>query len=280
VEERAAVSDGLIDWNINRGRREEIAILPWRWERHAVARVGGRPQEIINAQAVDKADIVVAFFDSRLGTSTGVDVSGTAEEINRAVDLGKPVHVYFSDEPLPRDVDNEQLKALREFQAGLEQRGLLGRYTDPADLVAQVIRAVEADIEEAGWAGASRPRPSIEEAGADLRWEHVQEREAQGLDGRGKMKYRTLQNDLVVTNAGRVAAEELTFEVEPVGSTSFAFPDAPAEPMTIHPHSRMGWTLIPTPSFGSSGSTVQITAHWKEADEPREAVWTITLSGG
>jgi hypothetical protein len=66
-----------------------------------VARVGNRPQAIINAQAVDRADIVVAFFDSRLGTSTGVDVSGTAEEINRAVDMGKPVHVYFSDEPLP-----------------------------------------------------------------------------------------------------------------------------------------------------------------------------------
>lgn len=105
VEERAAVREALVDWNITRGRRERVALLPWLFERHAVAKVGDRPQAIINAQAVDKADVVVAFFDSRLGTATEVDVSGTAEEINRAADLGKSVHVYFSEEPLPRDVD-------------------------------------------------------------------------------------------------------------------------------------------------------------------------------
>jgi hypothetical protein len=36
---------------------------------------------------------VVAFFDSRLGTATGVDVSGTAEEISQAEQDGKPVHI-------------------------------------------------------------------------------------------------------------------------------------------------------------------------------------------
>lgn len=75
------------------------------WERQAVPEVGGRPQALINSQAVDRADVVVAFFDSRLGSHTGVDVSGTAEEIHRATDLGKPVHVYFSNERLPRDTD-------------------------------------------------------------------------------------------------------------------------------------------------------------------------------
>lgn len=235
VEERAAVADGLVNWNISRGRREETALLPWLWERHAVAKVGGRPQAIINAQAVDKSDIVVAFFDSRLGTSTGVDVSGTAEEINRAVDMGKPVHVYFSDEPLPRDVDEDQLRALREFQAGLEARGVMGRYADPADLVGQVIRAIEADIDEAGWARAPRPQQPAAEPRAELTWEHDHRREQQGLDSKGRMKYRTRANDLVVRNDGTVAAQGLTFDVEPVGDTEFAFPNPPNEPVTIIP---------------------------------------------
>jgi len=91
-------------------------------EKHAVARLGGRAQEIINEQAVNKSDAVVAFFDSRLGTATGVDVSGTAEEINKAADAGKPIHVYSSQEDLPRDVETDQLEALKAFQNGLHDR--------------------------------------------------------------------------------------------------------------------------------------------------------------
>lgn len=279
VEERAAVREALVDWNISRGRREHVALLPWLFERHAVAKLGQRPQAIINGQAVDQADVVVAFFDSRLGTATGIDVSGTAEEINRAADLGKSVHVYFSEEPLPRDVDSEQLKALRAFQAEMEQRGLMGRYADPADLVGQVVRAIESDIDEAGWADPNSLRQAPE-SGVDLVWEHLNAREPKGFDKRGQMRFRTTANDLKVTNTGSIAAEELTFELTPVGQTQFAFPEPPTAPVTVHPRSSLSWTLIPTPSWGASGSTVEIKARWTENGEPREATRTITLQSG
>lgn len=273
AEERAAVRGGLNDWNITRGRREAVALLPWLWERHSVARVGGRPQGIINAQAVDQSDVVVAFFDSRLGTATELDVSGTAEEINRAVDQGKHVHVYFSEEPLPRDVDPEQLQALNDFKAGLEERGLLGRYSDPDDLVGQVVRAIEADIDESGWAvNAARPAgPS----GADLRWRHAQDREQQGIDKNGKTKYRTTRNDLIVTNDSDVDATDLTFEVAGVGETDFIF-EGPQEPVTIYGRSTMAWLLIPTYGLGSTAS---IAARWMEGETPRERNWTVALEG-
>lgn len=279
LEERAAVREALVDWNINRGRREQVALLPWLFDRHAVAKVGQRPQAIINAQAVDQADVVVAFFDSRLGTATGVDVSGTAEEINRAADLGKPVHVYFSEEPLPRTVDGEQLEALRAFQVDMEQRGLMGRYADPADLVGQVVRAIEADIEDGGWADP-RSRPSTESTGVDLVWRHVHEREPKGLDKRGTMQYRVRVNDLIVTNNGSVPAEQLTFELTPVGATHFAFPEPPQEPVTVQPHSSLSWTLIPTPSWGAAGNTVQVKFQWTENGEVMESTRTITFGAG
>lgn len=60
AEERAAVRNGLVDWNIQRGRREKVAVLPWLWERSAVPIMGDRPQALINSQAVDQADVVVA----------------------------------------------------------------------------------------------------------------------------------------------------------------------------------------------------------------------------
>ena len=279
AEERAVVRDALMDWTVTRGRRDGIAVLPWLWERHAVAKVGDRPQALLNGQAVDRADIVVAFFDSRLGTETGVDVSGTAEEINRAVDAGKPVHVYFSEGPLPRDVDPRQIQALRDFQTEMESRGVMGRYTDHTDLPTQVVRAVEADIEDLGWTRTFVEAAVTASSGAELRFAHVYEREAKGFDNRGNMRYRTVMNHLVVQNTGPVAAEDLTFTVEPVGGTQFVFPEPPTGRVTLHPQSEMSWLLIPTPSLASSGSTVRVTAQWREGATPHEVVRTVHLRG-
>jgi hypothetical protein len=278
AEERATVRDALVDWNISRGRREGVALLPWLWERHVVPRMGDRPQALINSQAVDQADIVVAFFDSKLGSATGVDVSGTAEEINRGIDMGKPVHVYFSEEDLPRDVDQEQLAALRTFQSELQERGVLGSYSDPKDLAAQIVRAVEADLAEADWSTTQARAGAVEARGAVLRWEHRQEREPY-QDSKGRLKHRTNISDLVVTNEGDADAEEMTFMVEAVGDTGFAFPEAPTEPVTIHQGSSMGWLLIPTPSFGNSGNTVKIEAKWTEGGEWKSHKRTVVLRG-
>lgn len=269
-EERAAVRDQINDWNINNGRRAGIAFLPWLYERSSVPSLGGRPQSIINAQAVDRADVVVAFFDSRLGTATGVDVSGTAEEIRRAHSLGKPVHVYFSTEPIPRDADLDQQAALRVFRKELEEEGLLGDYSDPADLAGQVIRALEHDIDVAGWSETA-PDRAARVSGAKLSWHHDHRTEQQGLDRNGKMKYRTISNRLVVTNSGEVAAEDLTFEVTGLDGTDLHL-DAPSEPVTIEPDSSRSWIAIPL----SSGS-VQIDAAWTEAGDPRSRRWTITV---
>jgi hypothetical protein len=52
-------------------------------------------------------------------------VSGTAEEIDRAIELGKFVHVWFSNEDLPRNADLDQVARLRQFREDLGKRGLL-----------------------------------------------------------------------------------------------------------------------------------------------------------
>jgi hypothetical protein len=94
AEERAAIQLQLSKWNVSRGERESVVAVPWLYEQHSIPMLGGHPQSVINAQAVDRADVV----DSRLGTETPEAVSGTAEEIRRALAAGKPVHVYFSKE--------------------------------------------------------------------------------------------------------------------------------------------------------------------------------------
>jgi hypothetical protein len=97
------------------------------------------------------------------------------------------------------------------------------------------------------------------------------------VDKHGRIQYRTLKNDLVVHNSGTVAAVDLKFDVSPVGSTSYHF-DAPQEPVTVPPDSRLSWLLIPSPGLGNSDRNIQISARWREGDEERNGTWTISLS--
>lgn len=82
---------------------------------------------------------------------------------------------------------------------------------------------------------------------------HRQEREPY-QDSKERLKHRTKINDLVVINECDADAEEMSFTVEGVGDTSFAFPELPTEPVTIHQGSSMGWLLIPTPSFSGTAA--------------------------
>lgn len=270
-EERVIVRETINDWNINSGRRMGVALLPWLYERSSVPTLGNRPQAIINSQAVDRADVVVAFFDSRLGTDTGVSVSGTAEEIHRAHTSGKPVHVYFSNEDVPRNADLDQQLALRDFRKGLQDSGLLGDYNDPQDLAGQVIRAIEHDIDEAGWDVSAQPQTTAP-SGAQLAWHHEHEERPNGVDKRGKQKYTTTRNQLVVENSGNRAAENLTFTVNGVDGCSIHHGDLPTSPLTLEAESTRTWTMIPL-----SSGTVEITAEWTEAGEPKTAVRTIAV---
>lgn len=95
-----------------------------RWELDAVPTLGDRPQAIVNKQLVDEADILIAVFSTRLGSPTGVAASGTVEEIERLRSMNKPVFVYFSKAPVPRDHDPEQLRLLNRYKHELSVAGL------------------------------------------------------------------------------------------------------------------------------------------------------------
>lgn len=166
-EERSAVFAALSDWNVQRGESDRVVLVPWLYEHHAIPVLGQGAQSVINGQALDRADIVIAFFDARLGSATPDAVSGTAEEIERAHAAGKPVHVYFSTEPVSRhNIDADQLLHLQEFRKELASRGLLGEYGSPSELAAAARSAVEFDVRTVLSMGA---RTALAEVG--VRWE-------------------------------------------------------------------------------------------------------------
>ncbi len=190
-----------------------------RWETHAVPRLGGSGQSIINEQLVDVVDVVIALFDSRLGMATEDAVSGTAEEILRADKADKPVHVWFSDEPIPRDADFKQVQALEEFKQTLQPLGLLGSYASPDDLGYKVRAAIESDLNRLDLGVVKRRTPVKEHAVLRARYESEREPHT---DSKGRVSYRTRRERLVVRNAGMVAATGLRAELRGLDDTQEA----------------------------------------------------------
>lgn len=223
--------------------------------------LGGHPQDIINQQLVDQADIVIALFGSRLGQATHTALSGTAEEMTRANDAGKPVHVYFSNVGHAHDVDIDQLAQLREFQK--ELGGLYGTYGNLDDLKVQVWRAIDHDI-----SNFKSPPTKTQQAlqGVDLLAQPGSERIPK-TDSRGRLSHET-KRWVDLTNRGDRDALGVT--VEPADPESHFFVSWEG-PTTIH----RGQTRRASMMFTMTTSRPSILVRWTEDGEERSATFDV-----
>lgn len=197
---RNAVEKSLHDWNAANSAVKKVVLLPWRWETSSVPLLGSHPQDIINMQGIDSADIVIAIFGSRLGAPTPDAVSGTVEEIKRALQSGKPVHPYFSTADFPYDVDTSQVEGLREFKTAIQQRGLYKEFRTIEQLQHEIWKAVEYDVISLDL----EPQEIVPtRRGVVWKVQPREEQEAKGLDNKGRMKYRT-RHWYEITNVGDI----------------------------------------------------------------------------
>lgn len=135
AEERRVAAQTVHDWNDQHAGNEGVALLPVLWETHSFPESAVRPQEAVNRQLVDTSDILVGMFWVKLGTSTGVAVSGTVEEIDRFIAASKPAMLYFSGRSIAPDAINlKQLEQLRAFKEETYQRALTSRFTSIDEL--------------------------------------------------------------------------------------------------------------------------------------------------
>lgn len=206
---RDAVYTAIGRWNEANTQGRGIVLVPLRWETGAVPMLGDHPQSIINRQLLSRADVLIALFGSRLGATTQSALSGTAEEIDVAVENGKPVHLYFSTAPRPNDIDPAQLLALNDFRAELEGRGLYGTFGSAEELTAHIWQAIEHDLANNEWNLSTGTREGIVSIVVQRGSERVQE-----TDSRGRLRSR-LHRWVDVIN--RSSADLEGFEVEALG---------------------------------------------------------------
>lgn len=128
TDELFVVEELLQDWNLQHGQELRVRVELVNWRTHTRPETGKRPQALVNQQAFDTCDVVVAIFWSRFGTPTGRAASGTEEEIRRGIKQRKQVLVYFSNRPAPGQKPSEHSR-IEKFKKQFGQKALFGSYS-------------------------------------------------------------------------------------------------------------------------------------------------------
>jgi hypothetical protein len=129
--EPRVIREVIEEWNIIYAEDRRIVLMPVAWETDSSPIMGSRPQEIINRQLLEQADLLVVVFWTRLGSPTGKADSGTVEEIEKHQAAGKPAMLYFSSAPVRLEsVDADQYAALKNFKDRCKSAGLIEEYAD------------------------------------------------------------------------------------------------------------------------------------------------------
>jgi len=111
--------------------------------------MGEPPQKILNKQLVERSDLLVGVFWTRIGTPTAEHPSGSVEEIEEHLSARKPVMLYFSNQPVRLDsVNAEQYQRLLDFKASCKDRGLYEEYEDIASFREKFFRQLQLKLNE------------------------------------------------------------------------------------------------------------------------------------
>lgn len=149
AKEREILRDVMHEWNTIHSEARSIVLLPVGWETDFSPEMGHRPQEIINKRILEKCDMLVGVFWTRIGTETGEYPSGTVEEIETHIKLGKPAMLYFSNKPVhPDSIDQEQYSKLKGFKQSCQTRGIYETYDDLGEFRKKFFRQLQLKINE------------------------------------------------------------------------------------------------------------------------------------
>lgn len=133
-EERNMIPEIINDWNAINAVKLKFLLMPIKWETNSAPNLNNRPQSIINEQIVNDCDLLVGVFWTRIGTNTGISISGTVEEIEQFVKSKKPVMLYFSQSPIdPDKIEIEQFTILKNFKEKMRVQGLTETYNNIFD---------------------------------------------------------------------------------------------------------------------------------------------------
>jgi hypothetical protein len=283
-EDIRAAFEAVARWNVLYGRQQSATIVPTYWSHHAAAEHGTRPQESLNKQLVEDADVLIALFWHRLGSPTGEAESGTVEEIEAASAHGAYVGVLRCSRAIsPGDLDTDQVSRLDAFMNEIRPNSLILAYEGALALrervdtilttaVTALRTRAEAQAEataEPGEEATGRATPS---GGTEV-WPRVERSEAVRTDSKGRVK-TTNRWQLVLSNTGDELARRVTYRLE-AESPDDDLPlqrDDPGELEALAPHTDAAYTLLMHMGVANQARCV---VTWEDSAGERENAATL-----
>jgi hypothetical protein len=129
LDEREAVRELVNEWNALYSYEKRIVLMPVGWETDSAAALDRRAREVINKQILEKSDLLIGVFWTRLGKPTGRGDKGIVEQIERHVKAGKPAMLYFSSKPADQKTfDSKKNARLKQFKKKCMPLGLVEDY--------------------------------------------------------------------------------------------------------------------------------------------------------
>lgn len=148
--ERGAIPALFVRWNTaNHG----VHLTPEMWETDSVPSYGGHPQHFINERIIDRSDLLIAVFWTRIGSPTPNEKSGTIEEIREFARRKGPkrVMVYFCTRPVsqsPDEIDPVAFTLLKEFKAEVREKCLYQEFGHTAEFEKHLYHHLDIKVEE------------------------------------------------------------------------------------------------------------------------------------
>lgn len=245
----AIVQRAVSEWNVSNGLHlsPAVTVVPVSWGEHVHSVVGIAPQDAINRQIVDFADVGIALFANRLGTPTTNHESGTVEEIETLAGSGVHVSVLRRlDVSLPPGegaaVERQRLDAWFEKKRG---DALYREYTNPDD-VAREIRQVLASQGRAASRRHSPDAPPSDPSDWSVSWGgNIIPNAAAQLEPR--IETRGTETVLVLPNPFKTPITDVAFEFRKDDGTpsDFALRAIPNSPIKrIAPDTELSVKLL------------------------------------
>lgn len=153
TREREIVRSVLSQWNAINAEKQRLVLLPVGWETHGAPDSRSSAQTYINEYVLDRCDILIGVFWTRIGYPTKHHESGTVEEIKRHISNRKIAMLYFSNKPIPSNADLSQVSQVRELKNEFKSKSFYNEFDSEDDLQRRLYDHIQIKINE----GAFRP---------------------------------------------------------------------------------------------------------------------------
>ena len=126
-----AIEESVGNFNRTFGPINNIEVAIKHWSTDSYPQSGDRPQELLNKQLVRDCDAAIAIFWTRFGSPTGKYDSGTEEEIEEMLAMGKQVFMYFLEATVtPSDLKKHQYQKVLDFKENYKDKGIYATVKD------------------------------------------------------------------------------------------------------------------------------------------------------